>query len=91
MLKPNLCDYSDACTLVKGTKTVFGKGANNTAIAADRNNKKIIFKNCVPFTDCISDINNTQEDNAKDLDVAMPMYNLTKYNHKYAKASGSLW
>ena len=58
MLKSILCDYSDAYILVKGTITV-----NNTAAAdADANNanKKVIFKNCVPFTDCISEINNTQ-------------------------------
>ena len=54
MLKSNLCDYSDAYILVKGTITV-----NNTAAAsADVNNanKKVIFKNCAPFINCISEI-----------------------------------
>ena len=62
MLKSSLCDYSVACILVKGTITV-----NNTASAdADVNNtnKKVIFKNCAPFTNCISEIKNTQVDNA---------------------------
>ena len=74
MLKSSLCDYSDAYILVKGTITV-----NNTAAqgaGANNINKKVIFKNCAPFTNCISEINNTQIDNAKDIDIVMPMYNL---------------
>ena len=53
--------------------------------------KKIIFKNCAPFTNCISEINNTQVDNDKDIDIVMPMYNLIEYSDNYAKTSGSLW
>ena len=74
MLKSSLCDYSDAYILVKGTVSV-----NNTvAAAADPDNtaKKVTFKSCAPFTNCISEINNTQVDNAKDIDIVMPMYNL---------------
>ena len=58
MLRARLCDYSDACILVKGTVTV----ANTAAYDAHANNtnKKVIFKNCVPFTSRISRINNTQ-------------------------------
>ena len=56
MLKSSLCDYSDAFILVKGTISV-----NNTAAGAAVNNtnKKVIFKNCAPFTNCINEINNT--------------------------------
>ena len=89
MLKSSLCDYSDAYILVKGTITV-----NNTAAAdanANNTNRKVIFKNCAPFTNCISEINNTQIDNAKDIDIVMPMYNLIEYSDTYAKTSGSLW
>ena len=89
MLKSSLCDYSDAYILVKGTISV-----NNTAAAdadADNINKKLIFKNCAPFTNCISEINNTQIDNAKDIDIVMPMYNLIEYSDNYAKTTGSLW
>ena len=89
MLKSSLCDNSDAYAILKGTITV-----NNTAAAdADANNinKKVIFKNCAPFTNCISEINNTQVDNAKDIDIVMPMYNLIEYSDNYAKTSGSLW
>ena len=50
-----------------------------------------MFKNCAPFTDCISKINNTQVDNAKDIDIVMPMYNLIEYSDDYSKTSGSLW
>ena len=53
--------------------------------------KKVIFKNCAPFTNCISEINNTQIDNAKDIDIVIPMYNLIEYSDNYAKATGSLW
>ena len=67
---------------------------NNTAAEdADVNNtnKKVIFKNCAPFTDCISEINNTEVDNAKDIDNVMPMYNLIEYSDSYSKTSGNLW
>ena len=89
MLKSSLCDYSDAYILVKGTITV-----NNTAAqgaAANNTNKKVIFKNCAQFTNCIREINNTQIDNAKDIDIVMPMYNLMEYSDNYAKTTGSLW
>ena len=83
MLKSSLRDYSDAYILVKGTITA-DADANNT-------NKKVIFKNCALFTNCISGINNTQVDNAKDIDIVMPMYNLIEYSDNYSKTSGSLW
>ena len=89
MLKSSLCDYSDAYILVKGTITV-----NNTAAAgaaANNTNKKVIFKNCAPFTNRFSEINNTQIHNAKDIDIVMPMYNLIEYSDNYAKTTGSLW
>ena len=53
--------------------------------------KGVTFKNCAPFTNCISETNNTQVDNAKDIDIVMPMYNLIEYSDNYAKTSGSLW
>ena len=86
MLRSSLCDYSDTYILVKGNITV-----NNTAAAANNTNKKVIFKNCAPFTNCISKINNTQIDNAEYIDIVMPMYNLIEYSDDYLKTSGSLW
>ena len=86
--KFSLYDYSDAYILVKGTTS-----ANSTAAAcasANNTNKKVIFKNCAPFTNCISEINNMQIDNAKDIDIVMPMYNLIEYSDNYAKTTGSL-
>ena len=53
------------------------------------NNIQVLFKNCAPFTDCISEVSNTQIDNAKDIDVVMPMYNLIEYGDNYSKISGS--
>ena len=71
MLKSSLCDYSDACIHVKGTITV----PNTTAApaAANNTNKKVIFINYALFPDCISQINNTQVGNSKDMNVAMPV------------------
>ena len=89
MLRSSLCDYSDAYILVKGNISV-----NNTAAdgaAANNTNKKVIFKNCAPFINCISKINNTQIDNAEYIDIVMPMYNLIEYSDNYSKTSGSLW
>ena len=89
MLRSSLCDYSDAYILVKGNITV-----NNTAAdgaAANNTNKKVIFKNCAPFTNCISKINNTQIDNAEYIDIVMPMYNLVWYSDNYSERSGSQW
>ena len=89
VLRSSLCDYSDAYIFVKGNITV-----NNTAAdgaAANNNDKKVIFKNCAPFINCISKINNTDIDNAKYIDIVMPMYNLIEYSDNYSKTSGSLW
>ena len=89
MLKSSLCDYSDAYILVKGTIHVNSTAAQGAA--ANNTNKKVIFKNCAPYTNCISEINNTQIDNAKDIDIVMPMYNLIEYSDNYAKTTESLW
>ena len=89
MLRSSLCDYSDAYRLVKGNITVNSTTAEG--VAANNTNKKVISKNCAPFTNCISKINNTQVDNAKNIDIVMPMYNLIEYSDNYSKTSGSLW
>ena len=80
MLKSSLCDYSDAYILVKGTISVV-----NTADA------EVIFKNCALFTDWISEVSNTQIDNARDIDVVRAIYNLIEKSDNYSKTSGSLW
>ena len=90
MLKSSLCDYSDACILVKGTIIITGAGDDAAARQADERDKGVVYKNCAPFTNCISEINNTQVDNAKDIDIVMPMYNLIEYSDNYVKTSGSL-
>ena len=75
MLRSSLCDYSDAYITV-----------NNTAAdgaAANKTNKKVIFKNCAPFTNCIRKINNSQIDNAEFIDIVMPMYNLIEHSDNY--------
>ena len=84
MLRSDLCDYSDAYIVVKGTITVTDPNKANY-------DKKLAFKNNAPFTSCISKINNTLIDNAEDLDIVMPMYNLLEYSKNYRKTTGSLW
>ena len=86
MLRSSLCDYRDVYILVKGTMSIAALAGDNPSNA----NKKVAFKNCAPFTDYISEINNTQIDNAKHIDVIMPIYNLIEYNDNYSKTSGSL-
>ena len=72
MLKPRLCDYSDVYIPLKRTMTIVPASA--PAANPDNNNdKNLIFKSCAPFTDCLIEINNKQTDNAKDIDVVIPM------------------
>ena len=67
MLRSNLCDYVDAYIPVKGTITITETGADDAAKWLDERNKGVIFKNCAPFTKCISRINNTDINNAQDI------------------------
>ena len=84
ILRSNLCDYSDAYIVVKGIITV------NDPDDAKRN-KTTAFKNNAPFINCILKIDCTKIDNAEDLDVVMPMYNLIEYSKSYRKTTGILW
>ena len=83
MLRSDLCDFSDAYIDVKGEVTVTG-GSNNS-----RKNRPLAFKNNAPFTNCISKANHVLIDNAEDLDVVMPMYNLMEYSKNYRKTTGA--
>ena len=89
--KTSLCNYSDAYIHVKGKITITGAGADAAARQADEKDEEVIFKNCGPFIICKTEINNTEIDNAKDIDIVMPMYNLIEYSDNYSKTSGSLW
>ena len=90
MLRSRLCDYSDAYTLVSGPIAITGAGDNDVARQLDERNKGGMSKNCAPFTDYISEINNRQTDNAK-YDVVIKAYNLIEYSNNYLITSGSLW
>ena len=90
MLRSSLCDYADGYILVMGTITITGEEDNDAAKRLNEKNKGVIFKNYAPFTKCISRINVTQIDNAQDIDIVMPMYNLTEYSDNYSKTSESL-
>ena len=91
MLKSSLCDYSDAYILVKGKITITGAGDDAAVRQSDERDKDVASKNCAPFTNCISEINNTQIYNCKDIDIVMPLYTLLEYSDNYAKTSGSIW
>ena len=91
MLRSNLFDYADSYILVKGLITIARAGANADARNVDERDKGVTFKICAPFTKCITRINNTDIDNAHDIDIVMPLYNLIEYNDNYSKTSGSLW
>ena len=84
MLRSDLCDYSDAYIVVK--RKIIVTNPDNDAY-----DKKLAFENNAPFASCISKINSTLIDNAEDLDVVMPMYNLIEYSKNYRKTTGSLW
>ena len=81
VIKSNLCDYSDAYILVTGDITATAGNADN----------RVAFKNYAPFTKCITHINDEHVDNADNLDIVMPMYNLTEYSDNYLDTSESLW
>ena len=83
MLRSSLYDYSDAYILVNGKIRITGAGDDAAARQADERDKGVAFKNFASFTNCISEINNTQIDNAKDIDTVMPMYNLREYSDNY--------
>ena len=76
MLRSSLFDYSDAYILVTGTIKITGAENDDEVRRLDERNKGVIFTNCAPFTDCISEINNTQIDTTQCINVVMSMYNL---------------
>ena len=69
--------------LVSGTTTIDREADDDAAKLLDQRNKGVIFKNCVPFTEFISNINNTQIDNARDTDLVMSIFNLIEYSNNY--------
>ena len=92
MLRLNLCDYSFAYILVKGTITVKAPGVNNGANnIRDKRNRPLILKNNAPFVPCITRINRELIEDADDLDIVMSMYNLLGYSKNYRKTIGSLY
>ena len=89
MLRSDLCDYADAYILVNGTITVTtAAGANNIRY---KKNRKLILRNNASFVSCISRINGELIEDADDLDIVMPMYNLLEYSKSYRKTIGSLY
>ena len=86
MLRSNLCDYSDGYILIKGIIMVTAPGANNSVNnIRDKKNTSLILKNNAPFVSCITRINGELIEDADDLDIVMPMYNLLEYSKNYKK------
>ena len=81
----HLCDYADAYILVNGTITVAGNQPRG------RQNRPLVLKNNAPFVSCITRINNELIEDADDLDIVMPMYNLLEYSKNYRKTIGLLY
>ena len=89
MLRSGLCDYGDAYILINGTITVTANaGANNIR---DKKNRPLIIKDNAPFISCITKINNELIEDAEDLHIVMPMYNLLEYSKNYRKTIGSFY
>ena len=84
MLRYDLCDFNDAYIVEKGTITITNRDGA-------KRNKSVAFKNNAPFINCSSKLNGIKIDDAEDLDVVMPMYNLREYSKNYRKTTGSLW
>ena len=89
--KSSLFDYIHVYILVKGRITVTGGGADAAARQVDERDKGVKFKNCALFIKYKTDIKNTEIDNAKNINISMPMYNLIQYSDNYWKTCGSLW
>ena len=87
MLKSNLCDYANAYMFVTGTVTITGHGDDEVAKQLEERNKGGILKNCATFSKCISRVKGTDIDNARDIDIVMPIYNLIEYSNNYSKTS----
>ena len=90
MLRSNLCDYSEAYILVKGTITVNGvvNGVENEIV---RRNRPLILKRNAPYVSYITRINGKLIEDADDLDIVMSMYHLLEYSKNYRKTIGSLY
>ena len=84
MLRSNLFDLNDAYIVVKGIVTISADERYR-----DKMNRQVILKNNTPFISCISRISLLVE-NAEDLDIVVPMYNLLEYSKNYSKTSASL-
>ena len=85
MLRSDLCDCSDAYVWVKGKITDVDDNSNGNF------NSELTLKNNMPFISCISKINVELVENAEDLDIVIPMYNLLEYSKNHEKTSGSLF
>ena len=91
VLKSSSCDYSGTYILVKGWIKITVVGDDAAARQAIERNKGVIFKNCASFINRKSKINNTEIDNAKDIDIVMSKSNLIEYSDNCSKISRSLW
>ena len=89
-IESNLCDYSDAYILVIGNVIVKRRNAADTVDIALGAIARVVFKNCAPFENCRTEINETFVDETDFINITMPMYNLIEYSDNYSDTSRSL-
>ena len=85
-LRNDLCDFNDAYIVATGKITATNPGNNNNVY-----NRKLVLNNSAPSFNCILKINNQLIEDAQDLDILMPMYNLLYYSKNFRKITGSFW
>ena len=90
-IESSLCDYSDSYILVTGDIAVKKRNNNDTNDIDITQATQVVFKNCAPFKDCRTDINDTFADYANFINITMPMYNLIEYSDNYSDTSECLW
>ena len=90
-IESSLCDYSDAYILVTGDIAIKKRNNDTTNNIDITQATQLVVKNCAPFKDCKTKINDTFVDFIDFIKIAMPMYNLIEYIDNYSDTSGSLW
>ena len=85
-IRDDLCDFNNTYVVVTGKITVTNPGNDINVY-----NRKVALKNSAPFFNCILKINNHLIEDAQDLDIVIPMFNLLYCSKHFRKTTGSFW